>query len=69
MSEPAIDAADLTYAYPEGARALNGVTFRVMPGESVGLVGPNGAGKTSLFLCLSGILAVQGGSLRVAGLD
>jgi cobalt/nickel transport system ATP-binding protein len=69
MSEPAIDATDLTYAYPEGAKALDGVTFRVMPGESVGLIGPNGAGKTSLFLCLSGVLAVQGGSLEVAGLD
>jgi cobalt/nickel transport system ATP-binding protein len=69
MSEPAIDATDLSYAYPEGARALDGVTFRVAAGESVGLVGPNGAGKTSLFLCLSGVLAAQGGTLRVAGLD
>jgi cobalt/nickel transport system ATP-binding protein len=69
MSEPAIDATNLTYAYPEGAKALDGVTFRVLPGESVGLVGPNGAGKTSLFLCLSGVLAAQSGTLRVAGLD
>jgi cobalt/nickel transport system ATP-binding protein len=69
MSEPAIDATDLTYVYPEGAKALDGVTFRFLPGESVGLVGPNGAGKTSLFLCLSGVLAAQSGTLRVAGLD
>ena len=69
MSEPAIDATDLSYAYPEGARALDRVTFRVAAGEGVGLVGPNGAGKTSLFLCLSGVLAAQGGTLRVAGLD
>ena len=69
MSEPAIDATDLTFAYDEGTKALDAVTFRVLPGESVGLVGPNGAGKTSLFLCLSGVLAAQGGTLRVAGLD
>ena len=69
MSEPAIDATDLSYAYPEGARALDRVTFRVAAGEGVGLVGPNGAGKTSLFLCLSGVLAAQGGALSVAGLD
>ena len=69
MSDLAIDATALTYAYPEGARALDGVTFRALPGESVGLIGPNGAGKTSLFLCLSGVLAAQGGTLRVAGLD
>jgi cobalt/nickel transport system ATP-binding protein len=69
MSEPAVDATELVFAYPEGARALDGVTFRVLPGESVGVVGPNGAGKTSLFLCLSGVLAAQGGALHVAGLD
>src|SRR5262245_30085013 len=69
MSEPAIDATDLSYAYPEGARALDRGTFRVAAGEGVGLVGPNGAGKTSLFLCLSGVLAAQAGTLRVAGLD
>src|SRR5881628_1233181 len=69
MSELAIDATDLTYAYPEGARALDGVTFRVTPGESVGLVGPNGAGKTTLFLCLSGVLSIPSGAANVAGLD
>ena len=69
MSEPAIDVTDLTYAYEAGSRALDGVSFRISPGESVGLIGPNGAGKTSLFLCLSGVLAAQSGSLRVAGLD
>jgi cobalt/nickel transport system ATP-binding protein len=69
MSDPAIDATALTYAYPEGARALDDVTFRVEPGESVGLIGSNGAGKTSLFLCLSGVLVAQSGTLRVAGID
>ena len=38
-------------------------------GESVGLIGPNGAGKTTLFLCLSGVLPVKAGSIRLAGLD
>src|SRR5437764_2525523 len=69
MADAAVEATDLTYAYPEGAKALDGVTFRIEAGESVGLVGPNGAGKTSLFLCLSGVLAAQGGTLRVAGID
>jgi cobalt/nickel transport system ATP-binding protein len=67
--DPAIQVQDLTYTYPQGPTALEGVSFTVPAGASVGLVGPNGAGKTSLFLCLSGVLAPRAGALRVGGLD
>jgi len=66
---PAIHVRELSFAYPAAPLALNGVTFRIEPGESVGLIGPNGAGKTTLFLCLSGVLPVAAGTVAVAGLD
>src|SRR3954452_13585059 len=69
MPDPVIEVADLCYAYPGGVRALDGVSFTVAAGESVGLVGPNGAGKTTLFLCLAGVLPAPPGAVRVAGLD
>jgi cobalt/nickel transport system ATP-binding protein len=69
MTDPAIRVDGLTYAYPNGPTALDGVRFAVAPGESVGLVGPNGAGKTTLFLCLTGVLPVRAGMARLAGLD
>src|SRR6516162_5944866 len=69
MTEPAIRVDGLTYVYPGGPTALDGIRFEVGPGEIVGLVGPNGAGKTSLFLCLSGVLPVKAGAAQVAGLD
>jgi cobalt/nickel transport system ATP-binding protein len=61
--------SDLSYAYPGGPPALDHVSFEIAAGESVGLVGPNGAGKTTLFLCLSGVLPVKPGAVRLAGLD
>src|SRR5437763_2566272 len=67
--DPVIEVADLSYAYPGGVRALDGVRFSIAAGESVGLVGPNGAGKTTLFLCLAGVLPAPAGAVRVAGLD
>jgi cobalt/nickel transport system ATP-binding protein len=59
----------LSFAYPDGTRALAELSLRIDPGERVGLVGPNGAGKTTLFLCLAGILRTPSGAVHVAGLD
>jgi cobalt/nickel transport system ATP-binding protein len=69
MASPALEVTDLTYAYPDGVRALAGLSFSIAPGEAVGLLGPNGAGKTTLFLCLCGVLKTRQGAVRVAGLD
>jgi cobalt/nickel transport system ATP-binding protein len=69
MADSAIAVAGLTFAYPGGAPALHNIKWQVARGESVGLVGPNGAGKTTLFLCLSGVLPVKRGVVRLADLD
>jgi len=49
--------------------AVDQVSFRLMPGELVGLVGPNGAGKSTTFKMLSGQLLPSAGSARVLGVD
>jgi cobalt/nickel transport system ATP-binding protein len=65
----AIDVDQLTFAHPHGPPVLQGVSFKVERGQSIGIVGPNGAGKTTLFLCLAGVYQRRGGTLRVEGLD
>ncbi len=65
---PAIELADVHYTYPDGHRALRGVTLRVEAGERVAVLGPNGAGKSTLCLQLNGILEPTGGSVSVGGL-
>ncbi len=48
-------------------KAVEGVTFSVLPGEVVGFLGPNGAGKTTTLKMLSGLLHPTGGEARVLG--
>lgn len=50
-------------------RALNGVSFKVEPGEVFGLLGPNGAGKTSLISIVTSLEEASGGEVRVFGED
>jgi ATPase subunit of ABC transporter with duplicated ATPase domains len=51
-----------------GARILlEGATFRIAPGDRVGLVGRNGAGKTTLTKCLAGEAQPVTGSITRSG--
>src|SRR5262245_38820352 len=49
--------------------AVAGITFRVEPGEILGLIGPNGAGKTTTLRALAGILVPTRGRLSIDGHD
>jgi len=48
-------------------RAVDGVGFRIEPGERVGFLGPNGAGKTTTLKMCAGLLHPTAGDVRVAG--
>ena len=69
MSHHIIDIQDIHYRYPDGTRALNGVSFRIVHGESVGIVGANGAGKSTLLLQLSGIFLPSAGSINIGEIE
>lgn len=63
-----VEIRGLRFAYPDGTRALNGVTLDIEKGEAFGLIGSNGAGKSTLLLHFNGIL--QGdGQVRILGMD
>ncbi len=48
-------------------RALDHISFKVSPGEVVGLVGTNGSGKSTMLKCIAGVLEPSEGSVRVRG--
>ena len=60
---------NLSYAYPDGHKALKGIDFSINQGESIAILGPNGAGKTTLILHLNGILGELKGEIKVDGLE
>jgi lipooligosaccharide transport system ATP-binding protein len=65
---PAVLARGLTKSY--GARvAVDGIDFEVEPGVCFGFLGPNGAGKTTTMKTIYGLASVDGGELRVLGMD
>lgn len=48
--------------------ALDGLSFRVPPGQITGFLGPNGAGKTTTFRSLLGLIRPDAGRMEVLGL-
>ena len=47
--------------------AVDGVSFRIAPGETYGLLGPNGAGKTTTISMIVGLISAHEGSVTVVG--
>jgi len=63
-----LDVASATVIPPgEKQAALRMVTFRLEPGEAIGVIGPSGAGKSSLARALTGTWRPAGGSIRLDG--
>jgi len=66
---PIIRVEDVSYTYPSGVQALNGVSLTIHKGEFVAIMGENGAGKTTLVKHFNGLLRPQEGRIMVDGVD
>jgi ABC-2 type transport system ATP-binding protein len=64
-----ITVEDLVVVYPDGTRAVDGVSFHVNEGEFFGFLGPNGAGKSTTIKTLTTLLHKTSGKVSVAGFD
>ena len=66
---PAIEFEAVSFAYPDGTRALADVSLRIEPGEVVAVVGQNGSGKSTLVRHLNGLLRPGSGRVLLDGRD
>ncbi|HZZ12629.1 MAG TPA: sugar ABC transporter ATP-binding protein [Paraburkholderia sp.] len=66
VAEPILATAGVSKTFP-GVKALQGVDFRLFPGEVHTLMGQNGAGKSTLINVLTGVVAPDSGTIRLGG--
>jgi energy-coupling factor transport system ATP-binding protein len=66
---PSIEFESVSFAYPDGTRALRDLSLRVGPGELVAIVGQNGSGKSTLVRHVNGLLRPSAGRVLLGGLD
>lgn len=65
---PAVEFRQAAFAYTEGAEdALRDISFRAMPGETIGVIGGTGAGKTTLINLIPRFYDVTAGEVLVCG--
>jgi branched-chain amino acid transport system ATP-binding protein len=68
MTAPVLKVTGLSKSY--GAiRAVDAVSFDVMPGEIFGVIGPNGSGKTTMFNSILGQIRPDAGTIELHGRD
>ncbi len=64
-----IEVKDLVKVYPNGTRAVDGISFSVDEKEVFGFLGPNGAGKSTTIKTLVGLIRATSGDMYLGGVD
>ncbi len=69
----ALEISELAVHFPSRhgppVRAVDGVSFEIAPGETLGLVGESGCGKSTVSNAIVGLVPPSSGSVRVAGTE
>jgi len=64
-----IEFADVSFRYANGKSVLDEVSFRIQPGEIVGLIGRSGGGKSTLVELLIGVREPSSGTIHAGGIN
>lgn len=64
-----VEFDDVSFSYVAGVPVLKGISLHAQPGQTIALVGPTGAGKTTVANLLTRFYDVDGGAIRLDGVD
>jgi ATP-binding cassette subfamily B protein len=64
-----IECIDVDFSYVPGRKILRKNTFKVQPGEAIGICGPTGAGKSTLINILTRYYDIDSGTVLIDGQD
>lgn len=67
MVDNILEVKDVYAGYLPGLNILQGINFRIVPGELVAVIGPNGAGKSTLAKAIFGLLNPERGTIIFKG--
>jgi neutral amino acid transport system ATP-binding protein len=67
MSDSILEVQNVFAGYVKDLDILQGINFRIAPGELVAVIGPNGAGKSTLAKTIFGLLTPHRGSITFQG--
>jgi polar amino acid transport system ATP-binding protein len=68
QKDPIVSIQDVHKYFGE-LQVLKGVSLDVMKGEVVCIIGPSGSGKSTLIRCVNALNDIQGGVIKVRGID
>ena len=66
---PKVEFDDVTFSYGDGDDELSDISFRIMRGQTVGIIGGTGCGKSTLINLIPRYYDVKGGSVSVDGVN
>ena len=70
MNQGEIEFKNVSFSYNETAKeVLSNITFKAMPGQTIGIIGGTGSGKSSVVNLIPRFYDVSQGSIKVAGTD
>ncbi|OPJ61308.1 ABC transporter ATP-binding protein [Clostridium oryzae] len=64
-----IEITNLTKSYNGKTKAVDSINLSIDRGEIFGFLGPNGAGKTTTLKMITGIIDIDGGQVKINGVD